>query len=203
MRRQDVQELIARALVEDKDSEVRWDCVRALWSVDGVEVLVAARRLCESDDPSQRVLGVDILAQLGAADQDGPKRPFRDEALAILKHLCFTDTDDEVLQAAASALGMQYDPSAVAPLLRLKDHPDAGVRRSVASALGTAMRSHEDEQGIKALVRLMEDEDDDVRDWASFELGVQLHFDCAEVRDALARRLDDPYGPVVGRQSWA
>ena len=42
-----------------------------------------------------------------------------------------------------------------------------------------------------ALLRLTEDTDDDVRDWATFGLDVQGGADSAEIRDALFRKLTD------------
>lgn len=42
------------------------------------------------------------------------------------------------------------------------------------------------------LIALSRDADDEVRDWATFQLGSQLELDRADVRQALTDRLDDP-----------
>jgi HEAT repeat protein len=44
----------------------------------------------------------------------------------------------------------------------------------------------------------MKDDDEDVRDWATFGLGVQGDMDSVEIRDALFERLSDPNEDVRG-----
>jgi len=47
---------------------------------------------------------------------------------------------------------------------------------------------------VNALLTLMTDDIDEVRDWSTFSLGVQLHeVDTPQVRDALRLRLSDPH----------
>jgi HEAT repeat protein len=58
----------------------------------------------------------------------------------------------------------------------------------VAFALGSFA---DDPAAIHALLELMEDSDPDIRDWATFGLGVQSSADTPEIREALIERLDD------------
>lgn len=48
-----------------------------------------------------------------------------------------------------------------------------------------------DPLGAKTLLRLTQDSDKDVRDWATFGLGVLGNADSGEIREALLRLLDD------------
>jgi hypothetical protein len=47
---------------------------------------------------------------------------------------------------------------------------------------------------VAALIALSADPDGDVRDWSTFSLGVQIDRDTADVREALAARLEDAHG---------
>ena len=46
----------------------------------------------------------------------------------------------------------------------------------------------------QTLIDLMEDQADEVRDWATFGLGTLSDVDGPEVREALRKRLDDSFG---------
>lgn len=54
-----------------------------------------------------------------------------------------------------------------------------------------------DERAVGTLLRLMADEDADVRDWATFGLGSMNEVDSSEIREALVNRLDDPNATVA------
>jgi len=73
--------------------------------------------------------------------------------------------------------------------VQYRSHPDAEVRFAVATALGSFA---DDSLAASALIQLTSDTDADVRDWATFGLGVLGRRDSAEIRDALAARLNDP-----------
>ncbi len=82
---------------------------------------------------------------------------------------------------------MPQDPRVVGPLSALKNHWSGKVRYAVAFGL----QGYEDNEAIQALIELSTDEYDDVRDWATTGLA-GIGRDTAEIRDALARRLNDP-----------
>jgi HEAT repeat protein len=102
------------------------------------------------------------------------------------------DEDDEpaVLSSAAVGLGHLRDDRAIDALVGLASNPDPVVRRAVVHGL----MGHDDDRAVAALITLSADEDGDVRDWATFSLGVQIERDSAELREALAARLGDRHG---------
>jgi hypothetical protein len=81
-------------------------------------------------------------------------------------------------------------------LIPLAAHESAEVRRTVAEALAWAMLERPGGAGIDALIALTEDEDADVRNWATFSLGWQLPIDGDAIRDALWARIADPHADV-------
>lgn len=189
-------ELIAQALaLTGVDDDARWDRVCELHGRGGQQIFIAARDLCASPVPRDRRLGADILGQLGYR----LGRPFLEESLPILMGLCERDTDIEALDAALAAIGHLHDPRALDAVLRFVDHDSADLRLSAAIALHCVVgdEGQEDPRGVEALIALTRDEDEDVRDWATFGLGRQLELDTPEVRQALADRLDDPHADVV------
>ncbi len=175
--------LIKLALTEEDEDKI-WEAIGQLQFRGNREVFEAARKLCESNNAKERKLGADILGQLGI-----PDRAFPDEAVAILLGLLENEEDVTVLNSVAIALGHIGSPRAVEPLSRLKNHPHEDVRYGVAVGL----LAHEDMLAIETLIELSADEDEDVRDWATFGLGSMIETDTEEIRFALVRRLHDEH----------
>ena len=91
-------------------------------------------------------------------------------------------------------------------MIGLRRHPDPDIRQAVACCI--ELRRHP--EGVPALVALTEDENDIVRDWATFALGsfadvvdgVWCYPDSPELRAALHRRLEDPYPEARREAIW-
>jgi HEAT repeat protein len=113
------------------------------------------------------------------------------EATQALSRLLADAEHPHLEWSIADALRLAWHASAVEPLLRLVDSASANVRRSVAEGLGSAMSEELAPAGVEALVRLSEDPDASVRNWATFSLA-QLDDDSAPVHGALRARVDDP-----------
>ena len=146
------------------------------------------RQLIMSEVPEDRIIGADILAQLG-----WEKRSFHEESVEILINL-LNDPDHKVIHYAAISLGHRNDARAIPRLLELAQHEDALVRFGVTFGLSC----HDDEQAIAALIQLSRDNDDDVRNWAMFALAAQTDIDGPEIREALAAGLQDPASEIRG-----
>lgn len=174
-------ELIQLALSE-ADEDAAWDAVVVLHFRATPEVLEKARGLCTSADGRERKVGADILGQLGV-----PERAFPEECYGILKKMLEFENVPDVLEAVGIAFGHLHDVRAVKLLAPLNEHADADVRMGVVYGISR----HDEPLAIQTLIKLSEDSDDDVRDWATFELGSMLDTDTPEIRDALFRRLTD------------
>ena len=57
-------------------------------------------------------------------------------------------------------------------------------------------------EAISALIELMDDPSDDVRDWATFELGTQCDEDSDDIRVALRKRLSDSFADAKSEAIW-
>lgn len=79
-------------------------------------------RYVGSTDPLERAVGAEVLAQLGWGEQS-----FRDESIEALFPL-LNDPDDDVVYAAAVALGHRRAMCAIQRLAELARHPNPQVR---------------------------------------------------------------------------
>jgi HEAT repeat protein len=191
----DVRPLLRRAAaIADFEDDGRWATIREVHRRTDRTAFDAVCELARSADIHERVVALDVLAQIGyAAD-----RPFLEETLPMLIDAS-DHPDADVVAAAVSALGFLWDPRALPAILRHAGHPSANVRHSVAVAIPGAAGDPPRPHAIEALIALSADLDGETRDWATFGLGSQLEDeDTDAIRDALAARLDDPDGDTSG-----
>lgn len=141
-----------------------------------------------SDDPRDRAVGADVLAQLGWGD-----REFLDETVSQLIEM-LADADAYVVYCAAVGLGHRADERAIPHLVKVANHPDPNVRYGVAFGLC----GHDDMEAVAYLITLSSDPDRDVRSWAVFGLGTQIDADTPALREALFRATTDADSEVRG-----
>lgn len=183
----ELQEVFARTLRGDYNDDQPWEAVRELRYIGTRDVLDIAAGWCHSADPLMRARGADVIAQLGKTG-DHPSNNFPQEAFAVIAELVRRETEIRPLSAGIFALG-QLDNSGAVPLVaRYQAHPDPRVRYAVTRTLGSYPS---DADSVAALLKLTADDDPDVRDWATFGLGVLGDADTPEIREALAARLLD------------
>jgi len=182
----------------DPATEARWELIGELHRTTGREAFEAVVAAAESDDRARRLVGLDALGQIGYK----ANRPYLEETLPVLLGAVGTvgavggvrDEDAEAVASAVTALGHVADPRSLVAVLQQVGHVDDAVRFAVAVALPALTDSDEPAADVTgALITLTRDPDPDVRDWATFGLGAQLHADGPEVRAALVARLDDDH----------
>jgi methionyl-tRNA formyltransferase len=175
---------VVRRAVEEWDSATEWAPHLAALGWRGTpDVLEALAPLARDPDPRARSVAAYVAGQLGA-----PVRTLPAESAALLEEMGERETDPHVLAVIAEALGHLGEPWGLSWLLRLRRHPDAGVRDGVVSAL--AGRANPLATG--ALIELSSDPDPAIRDWATFALGALAPHDSPALREALVARLEDP-----------
>jgi HEAT repeat protein len=186
---------IVQAAITTANEDICWDNIWVLQARGGKEELGAAAALCESLDPNERIVGVNILGQLGI-----PDRTFPQACGDVLLKLIATESDSNVLASIGIAFGHLKESRGVLPLVNFKNHSNPGVRMSVVLGL----TAQEDPVAIAALIELSADDDGDIRNWATFALGSQVDADTPELRQALFDRAiletgaDDPSAEIRG-----
>jgi HEAT repeat protein len=182
-----IDELFALARAAE-DDEAYWACVSELHGRLDERTFRLAEVLCDSFATGERCLGADVLGQLGTVDgQTAAEGPFASDSGLVLIRMLEENDEPAVLSSAAAGLGHLHDERAIGQLVALAFHGSADVRRGVVHGL----MGHDDDRAVAALIRLSQDPDGSVRDWATFSLGVQIERDTPELREALAARLDD------------
>jgi HEAT repeat protein len=186
-----VDELVSRALALDDDNEQEdeeyWQIVAQLQRRGDRETFEAARALCLAEADDARCLGAAVLAQLGSGDE----RPFLDESLPLVLALCGADASEDLLAVSVRALGWLGDPRGAAAVVSHRRHPDAAVRLAVAQAAEGVAGEPPDPAVVDAVIELMGDVDDGVRNWSTFSLALLFEVDDPSVREALYRRVGD------------
>jgi HEAT repeat protein len=188
MTSEEMDALFARTLVgADLDDEGAWEAVDTLRGAGSREVFEQAAAWCGAADPLKRARGADVLAQLGCSDP-ARRKDFASECFRLVAAMARSEQDPRPLSSALFALGHLGDARAIPLLVRYHAHPQVDIRFAVAFALGTFAS---DTRSVPALLALIEDADGEVRNWATFGLGVQGEADSQAIRAGLLRRLGD------------
>ena len=183
----EIDKLFKQALSGDCDDDAPWQAVHALRRIGTREVFERAVDLCSSTDPLRRARGADVLAQLGRT-ADHLTNNFPDESYSVVTDLVRRETATQPIASGIYALGHLGNPLAIPLIASFSSHSTPEVRLAVSFALGCFA---DDPLSTQTLLRLTRDTDEDVRDWATFGLGVLGDADSEEIREALIQRLND------------
>jgi len=188
MTAEQIDSLFAKTLTGDYDGEAPWAAVHQLRHIGSRDVFDRAAEWCRSKVPLERARGFDVLAQIGKR-AGNPQHAFPAESYSIISDLLQREHEIRPLLSAIYALGHIDNPEAVPLVTAFRSHPDPHIRNAVVFALASFPN---DPHSIESLLMLLRDNDDDVRDWATFGLGVLGDADSIEIREALLRQLSDP-----------
>lgn len=192
-----VDDLIARAveayaqLADEGDLDPIWPLLGQAAALPD-HALHRAGELGRSEDPLERAVAGLLVGSVSNGRENGP---WRAVALEICESILRDEQDADVIWAVAHALGYQSGDRAAEMLIPLAAHGDSDVRFKVAMGLPAAFDEDNPDDGIiGALILLSRDDDEDVRDWATFGLGTALaSVDTPELRIALWARAEDEH----------
>lgn len=175
------------------NSDTSWSAIAELHTRGSPQMLELARNLYTSSRWRRRALGLYIVSQLFRRER-GHLVEYATDACHALLFAGLRDPHPGVIAAAVSGFSHRYHADALDDLVRLAAHASHDVRCNVACSLG----HYSSPAAIDALLQLMRDRDDEVRDYATWAIGDLHEADTAEIRAALWRNLDDANEGVLG-----
>ena len=173
-----------------KDDPGYWACISVLQARGDQETYDTCAEWAKDASRDKRQAAADILRQLGYEFNN----PFSAASWPVLQ-LLLQDGEADVVAAALNACGTLGvgSPSVLATFAL---HANSIIRLAAVHALSR----RDDLKSIDGLVRLSQDLDPDIRNWATFGLGQQTDIDTPAIRSSLFERLgdDDPkLGPEI------
>lgn len=168
------------------NEDCRWDLIAGILEECPDDVHEEAVKLLTGKLERGRTLGADILGRLVGIDP-----PRRTTILVALIDALAVEKDASPTASIVAALGHVGDAGTLGMIFPLALHPRAEVRLAVAFAVATISPQPLVPEARGALIRLSQDEEPEVRDWATFGLGTLSDADGPDVRAALLARAED------------
>jgi len=195
MKRRPTRECVRIAL-RHWDQHRCWQAILEMQMRGSEETLALVRRLAGSANWRRRTLGMYVASQLRQRRGNGEGRgiEFGVHETQRLLVAGLKDNHDEVVRAAISGLGHRPLPDALERLVALDARSNAPFQLNLASTLGY----YDSPSASEVLLRLANDSDDLVRDWATFSLGTMHSADSQPIRDQLWKNLHDVHEDVRG-----
>lgn len=186
------QRVLASAVNDAGDDQAYWQGIFELQVADPAALWLKLEPLASSEDSRLRELVPDVVRVWGHRAKDLLPR-----IVSAFSAMLQSEDQARVIAAIGAACGELAHAPASDLLVSFARHPDAAVRLSVAVALQWTVTP----DSVTALIMLTADENEDVRNWATFAFSSREpdepeFVDIEEVREALARRLEDPYEEV-------
>ena len=186
-RRQWTDDKLLTHLLSNKSDRTRWDNIRALRSRPSEELFLKCVDLVKSKNHKSRILGIDILAQLGA-----PPRPFLKRTIKLYFDLLDNEENSKVLMSLLYAIGHNNEKLGKAQVDKLCSFADT-ENNFVKEGLVSALLGVENSKAIGTLIALSSDKLSHIRNWATFGIGTQTERNSKKIRDALWDRVIDKH----------
>lgn len=178
---------VQEATRTEEDDAAYWASIEALRKMGPHSCWSVVAPLAKDPRPEVRALVPDVLRYFDP-------HPLQEETVTLLAKMLELEDSALVLRSIASAfVDLRHDRAAdlLPPLL---EHEDANLRFSVVHGLLPVAGP----RTLESFIRASTDEDEDVRNWATFGLRTILNeptepgaFDSSQLREALAARVND------------
>lgn len=174
-------------LVNNKTDKSRWDNIHVLRERPSQELFAKCVELIKSNNPKNRKIGIDILAQFGL-----PPRPFLKETLKIYFELLNVETDPDVLMSLLYSIGHnndELDREQIDKICSFVGNENSWVNEGLVFAL----LGIDNSIAIEILAKLSSDKLSHIRNWATFGLGTQIERNNKYIREVLWERVNDKH----------
>lgn len=178
-------EKLFKRLLENKTQRTYWDNISALRKHVNQEVYDKATELAKSDVDNEKIIGLDVLAQLGFNP-----RLNKSQTVKLYFELLENHQSPKVLYSILHAIAHNNEDlksTQISRLAEFRNHRYSGVRFGLVHALSGV----ESELAINTLIELTKDRDVEIRDWATFGIGSQIETNNTEIINALWERIQD------------
>lgn len=172
-------------LQKNKSNKGYWDNIWELRKRSTMSVFEKCWELVHSNIPKDRIIGFDVLAQLGVSS-----RPFCKESVKLFFEILEYEKDYKVISSILFAIGHNNEnlnQKQINQLILYKTNKDSFIRYALVSSL----LGLENYQAIQTLIELSSDKVPSIRDWATFGIGSMIETDHEEIRKALWKRTND------------
>jgi hypothetical protein len=172
-------------LINNKTEKSYWENISELRKRKTKSIFEKSCQLVNSNIEKEKIIGIDILAQLGVTP-----RPFLKETMKLVFENLKKETNPKIIKSLLYAIGHNNEKlskSEISLICSFKNSSENIVRESlVFSLLGV-----ENNEAIETLIFLSNDKIYYIRDWATFGIGAQIEITNDKIINALWNRIND------------
>ena len=180
-------EKIFDRLVNNKSQKTYWNNISELRKRANEDVYDQAFKLAKSERDKKKIIGIDVLAQLGFDPRIGQQK-----TINLYFDLLENEQSDDVLFALFFGISHNNEnltEKQVSKLVEFKDSKNTDVRYSLVSALSGIANP----KAIETLIELSEDKFSSIRNWATFGIGTLSEENNDRIINALWKRTKDKH----------
>mgnify|MGYP005992427999 CR=1 FL=1 len=180
-------EKIFDRLVNNKSQKTYWNNISELRKRATEEIYDQAYELAKSQNDKNKIIGIDVLAQLGFEP-----RIWQQKTVALYFKLLENGQNDDVLFSLLFGISHNNEnltEKQVVKLTELKNSKNKDIRYSLVHALSTI----ENPKAIETLIELSEDTFSSIRNWATFGIGTLIAKNDDQILNALWKRTKDKH----------
>lgn len=192
MIRKDIKKLPSKQLIlkayNEGNDDIYMDYIAILRERGDDEVFQLTKKLVYSKDSVYKEIAASILSQFGYKT-----KLYKGESIHLLAKL-LNDKNEDVITNAIYAFGHRKCTRYANKLTSFVTSKSLQIKEALAFTLG----GYENPKCIDALITLMQDDNFNVRNWATFSLAQITQSNTQTIRDALFKKLSDKELEVRG-----